>query len=172
MVGYTAPAAVDSTAACYIDAPPGKLMESETKDAETENERWILIRDMLVFQFKLIVDGFRDFVLLPVSLIAGLISVARKGTGPGPEFYDLLRLGRRSERWINLFGVLERRDGPASEDDKFATRDFDEVVSRVESFLVDEYRKGGVTAQAKQHMDDALDALQNLRKRHDRDQPN
>lgn len=50
-------------------------MESETKDAEVENERWILIRDMLVFQCKLIVDGFRDLVLLPVSLIDALDSL-------------------------------------------------------------------------------------------------
>lgn len=147
-------------------------MDSETKDAEVESERWILIRDMLVFQFKLIADGFRDLVLLPVSLVAGLISLVGKGSSPGPEFYDLLRLGRRSDRWINLFGVLDRREGPASEDDNFSTRDFDEIVSRAESFLVDEYRKGGVTAQAKRRMDDALDSLQGVRKRLDRGQAN
>jgi hypothetical protein len=145
-------------------------MKSEAEDAGPESERWMLIRDLLVFQCKLIADGLRDLLLLPASLIAGLVSLLGKGPNPGPEFYDLLRLGRRSERWINLFGAFERKHGPASDDDKFEAKDFDEIVSRVESFIVDEYRKGGVTAQAKQRMDDALDALHGARKRLDRGQ--
>lgn len=140
-------------------------MEPEASEAEVENERWILIRDMLVFQCKLVIDGFRDLVLLPVSLIAGLVSLVRKGPSPGQEFYDMLRLGRRSERWINLFGALEHKPGTVSGDDKSAARDFDEIVSRVESFVLDEYRKGGVTAQAKQRLDDALASLQSARRR-------
>lgn len=138
-------------------------MTPESSKAEVENERWILIRDMLVFQCKLVIDGFRDLVLLPVSLIAGLASLLRKGSGA--EFYDLLRLGRRSERWINLFGALERKAGAVSDDGNSAVRDFDEIVSRVESFVLEEYRKGGVTAQAKQRLDDALESLQSARKR-------
>lgn len=137
-------------------------MKREIQDTGTDNERWILIRDVLVFQCKLLADGFRDLVLLPVSLVAGLISLLGKGQRRS-AFYDLLQVGRRSERWINLFGTFERRS--ASDDCRTEGSDFDEVVSRVESFLVEEYRKGGVTAQAKQRMDDALDALQGARKR-------
>lgn len=143
-------------------------MESETEDA-VANGRWILIRDLLVFQCKLVADGFRDLLLLPVSLIAGIVSLlGGKGPNPGPEFYELLRVGRRTERWINLFGALENRDGPAAEEDKFAARDLDEIAARVESFLVEEYRKGGITAQAKQRMDDALDMLRGKVNRRDR----
>lgn len=145
-------------------------MEREIEETGAENERWILVRDMLVFHCKLITDGFRDLVLLPASLVAGLTSLLRKGPNPGPEFYDLLRLGRRSERWINLFGQLERKDGPASDDDEFEGKDFDELVSRVEAFVVDEYRKGGITAKAKQRMDNALDSLQGAKKRSQRGQ--
>jgi hypothetical protein len=148
----------------------GSRMKPETRYAGTESGRWTLIRDLLVFQCKLIADGFRDFLLLPVSLIAGLISLLGKGPNPGPEFYDLLQLGRRSERWINLFGALDTKTGPASDRDKAEGKDFDDLVSRVESFLVEEYRKGGVTAQAKQRLDDALDLLQGGKKRRDRGQ--
>jgi hypothetical protein len=35
----------------------------------------------------------------------------------------------------------------------------DDIVSRVESFVVDEYQRGGVTAQAKSRIDEALDRL-------------
>jgi hypothetical protein len=140
-------------------------MEPEAGEAGVENERWILVRHVFVFQCKLVIDGLRDLVLLPVSLIAALFSLLRKGPGPGPEFYDVLRLGRRSERWINLFGALEREAGAVSDDEKSAAKDFDEIVSRVESYLVDEYRKGGVTAQAKRRLDVALNSLQSATKR-------
>ncbi len=143
-------------------------MGSETEDTVV-NGRWILIRDLLVFQCKLVADGFRDLLLLPVSLVAGIVSlVGGKGPDPGPEFYELLRIGRRTERWINLFGALENKCGPAAEEDKFAARDFDEIAARVETFLVEEYRKGGITAQAKQRMDDALDLLRGRVKGRDR----
>ncbi|MGH8195517.1 MAG: hypothetical protein ACREQ8_14120, partial [Woeseiaceae bacterium] len=70
-------------------------MEPEPTKVEIKNERWILIRDVLVFQCKLVVDGFRDVVLLPVSLIVAIVSMIGKGPSPGSEFYDLLRLARR-----------------------------------------------------------------------------
>lgn len=147
-------------------------METEPTENETGNERWVLIRDVLVFQCKLLVDGFRDLVLLPLSLIAGIVSLVGKGPSPGCEFYDLLRMGRRSERWINLFGAAEKQESgrvEAADDPPSATSDLDALVARVESFLLDEYRKGGVTAQAKARLDAALDSLQGVRSRIGRD---
>jgi uncharacterized protein (DUF4415 family) len=35
----------------------------------------------------------------------------------------------------------------------------DDIVSRVESFVVDEYKRGGVTAQTKSRIDEALRKL-------------
>lgn len=144
-------------------------MEPETAEAETGSERWPLIRDVLVFQCKLLVDGFRDLLLLPVSLLVGIISVIGKGKGspPGHEFYELLHAARRTERWINLFGAADKgkaRTDPA-DDRSTAAPDLDALVSRVEAFLVEEYRKGGVSAQAKARLDSALQSLQRLRNR-------
>ena len=39
------------------------------------------------------------------------------------------------------------------------------MVSRVETFVVDEYRKGGVTRQAKDQLDRALDSLHKMASR-------
>ena len=125
-------------------------------------DRWTLIRDILVLQLKLIVDGLRDFILVPISLIIGIISLLKVGNATGSEFYELLRTGRRSERWINLFGAAERVYGPSIAEDRFPANDIDEMVSRVESFVVDEYREGGVTRQAKDQLDRALDSLHKL----------
>jgi hypothetical protein len=133
--------------------------EAEKFEENDGPDRWTLIRDVAVFQVKLLFDGFRDLLLLPVSLVAGILSLVRGGARPGPEFYELLRVGHRSERWINLFGAASRVHGPAADDDKFPIEDVDKMVSRVEAFVVDEYRKGGVTAQAKDRLDSALNVL-------------
>lgn len=120
-------------------------------------DRWTLIRDLLVLQFKLVVDGLRDFVLVPVSLATGAYSLLKGGKRPGTEFYDLLRYGRQSDRVINLFGAADRIHDPGNDDE--ALPDIDEFVSRMETFVVDEYRRGGITAQAKERIDRALDAV-------------
>ena len=134
-------------------------IESEEPDKLDGPDRWTLIRDVAVFQVKLLFDGFRDLLLLPVSLIAGFASLIKGGRNPSSDFYDLLRVGRRSERWINLFGAASHLHIPATDEDRFPVDDVDEMVSRVESYVVDEYRRGGVTAQAKERLDKALDLV-------------
>jgi hypothetical protein len=141
--------------------------EPETIEEIDGPDRWTLIRDVAVFQVKLVFDGMRDVVLLPISLVAGLVSLVKGGGSPSSEFYDLLKVGRRSERWINLFGAASHYHGPQDEEDKFAVEDIDVMVSRVESFVVDEYRRGGVTAQAKARLDTALDLIHKKARRRD-----
>ncbi len=142
-------------------------MKNESEIIEEKPDRWMLIRDVAVFQVKLVFDGLRDVIFVPISLVAGLVSLAKGGMSPSSEFYDLLKFGRRSERWINLFGAASHYHGPPTEEDKFAVEDIDNMVSRVESFVVDEYRKGGVTAQAKERLDNALDLLHKKTRRRD-----
>ena len=120
-----------------------------------------MLRDLAVLQGKLIVDGLRDLLLVPASLIAGLISILSSDNGkPGPQFYQLLQYGKQSERWINLFGAVKNAPESVKEQSAFAANDIDDIVHRVESFVVDEYKRGGVTAQAKKRMDEFLDAMQ------------
>jgi len=125
---------------------------------------WTLIRDVAVLQVKLIADGLRDLVLVPASLIAGIVSLAKsEGGKPGPQFYTLVGVGKQSERWINLFGAFENAPPEVVEKNHFGDTDMDEIVSRVESFVVDEYKRGGITMQAKERIDKALDAMQRRR---------
>jgi hypothetical protein len=129
---------------------------------------WVLIRDIAVLQVKLIVDGLRDLVLVPTSLILGIVSVAKMRNGePGSEFYKLVSIGRQSEQWINLFGAIENAPPDIMETAPFGNGDIDELVSRVETFVVEEYKRGGVTAQAKGRIDQALAAMQRGRKKDD-----
>ena len=131
----------------------------QTTDADKLPDRWTLIRDIAVLQGKLIIDGLRDLILVPVSIAAGIVSLLKTGDGPGTEFYDLLRVGRSTERWINLFGAADRMHGRVRDEDIFPVVNVDELVKRLESYIVEEYKSGGVTWQAKNRLDKALDIL-------------
>ncbi len=111
------------------------------------------------------VDGLRDLVLVPTSLIVGAFSLlSGKGERPGNEFYQLLSAGKQSEHWINLFGALENAPPDLQNAAPFSTTDMDELVGKLETFVIDEHKRGGITAQAKHRFDQALDALQKRKK--------
>ena len=120
-----------------------------------------LLRDAAVLQLKLVMDGLRDLLLVPTSLVAAVLSLVTSRDGrPGPQFHDVLALGKRSEQWIDLFGALPPdHDGGAGPDDG----SLDDVVQRMEAFVVEEYRRGGVTKQAKERIDRAFAALNRKR---------
>jgi hypothetical protein len=136
-------------------------MEPTPPEHSDYPDRWTLLRDLAVLQVKLLVDGFRDLVLVPASLIAGIISLV-KGTRdrPGPQFYQLIGVGKQSEVWINLFKAYEHSPPEVKQEYSFGVANMDEIVDKFESFVVDEYQRGGVTRQAKERIDKALNAIQ------------
>jgi hypothetical protein len=146
-------------------------MDENTPTEIDDSERWMLIRDTAVLQVKLVIDGLRDFLLVPASLIAAIVSLSTTKNGrPGPHFYQLLALGKQSERSINLFGAYDHAPDELVDHDHFGDMNIDELVVRVESFVVDEYKRGGMTAQAKSQIDKALNAIQRRgRKRRESD---
>ena len=139
-------------------------METNLSNEKGHSPSWVLIRDVAALQVKLVIDGLRDLILVPASLVAGIVSLARSENGkPGAEFYQLVNLGLQSERWINLFGAIRNAPPEVTEQDHFGTSDMDELIGRVEDYVVDEYRRGGVTAQAKEQFDKALAAVRRRR---------
>jgi hypothetical protein len=125
-------------------------------------DRRMLIRDVLVFQFKLIVDGLRDFFLVPVAFFAGLLSFVNAKDGvPGPHFYNLLQLGKQSEEWIDLFGAMRNAPPEFRGRVNFPEENMDQLLNRLETFVVDEERRGGITAQARERLEKALRGFQN-----------
>lgn len=128
-------------------------MTDEKRSEPGVDPRLRLIRQSAVFQLKLLVDGLRDFVLVPVSLVATLAGLLRSASDPEREFEQVLQLGRRSERWINLFGT---QDASAGADDAGS---IDGVLERVEQALREQARAGGVTGGAREALDATLASL-------------
>jgi len=111
-------------------------------------DRWTLIRDVALFQLKLVMDGARDLMLVPASLLAALVALLKSDPTPGTEFYDLLRLGRRSERWINLFAAADRVHGPQREDAAPKDGDIDQIADTIETYVVGEFKRSGAAQDA------------------------
>jgi hypothetical protein len=120
----------------------------------SESPRWDLIRSSLLFQLKLLADGLRDFLLVPVSIGATIVGLLRSGTQPEREFERVLDFGRQTERWINLFGTHEpfEQAGQAG--------NLDQLVTRAEQLVRDQAREGDVPEQAAAALQNALDTLQ------------
>ena len=136
-------------------------MNEMTGQPQDTGSRWSLARDIAVFQAKLIVDGLRDLVMVPASLIAGIISLVSSENGePGTHFYRLLGVGKQSEHWINLFGALRNAPPDLDLPDAFPDADLDDIVGKVEAFVINDQQRGGMTAQARERLEKALSALQ------------
>jgi hypothetical protein len=119
--------------------------------------RWKFLRDVLVFQFKLLLDNVRDFALVPVSLGAALIDLIVKGEREGALFYKVLRWGAHSEEVIDVYSAIEHHDpGDFKISPNYTV---DAVIARLESVLVREYEKGGTAASIKTALDRTIDQL-------------
>jgi len=141
-------------------------MNTNESDPARSTRRWTLLRDIAVLQIKLVVDGLRDLVLVPASLFAGIYSLfSGKDGEPGLQFYRLLAWGRESEILINLFGAVENAPEKISQPKPFGNQDIDRIVARLETLVVDEVRRGGVTRQAKERIEKILDTLQRRKDR-------
>lgn len=116
--------------------------------------RWRLLSDAVTFQIKLAIDGLRDLVLIPISALAALLSLL--GVRDSPlEFYNVVRLGKRTERAINLFAVADRDQAQPVE-----VTTVDRLAQRLEKAVAEQYERGGVTRTAKDAIDQIIDTLE------------
>lgn len=121
------------------------------------DDRWKFLRDVVVFQIKMLLDNVRDFALMPVSLVAALIDLVVRGEREGALFYRVLRWGLHSEEVIDVYSAIEHHEKGAFK----VSRDYtvDGVIARLEGVLVRECEKGGTAASIKAAMDRAIDQL-------------
>ena len=115
-----------------------------------QSPRISLIRESATLQLKLIADGFRDALLIPVSLLATLIGLLRGGEDCDREYRRVIKLGRRSERWIDLFGhhrPLNMRHPAGS---------MDRILEQAEAIVVEQYKKGKSAADARDAVRDVI----------------
>jgi len=92
---------------------------------EDKTSRRKVVRDVLIFQVKLWLEGFKDFVLMPLSLGAAVVDLFFQRKNGRGALYSVMKLGDRFERWVHLYAALEDAEearrkteaGPRSLDD-------------------------------------------------------
>src|SRR4030088_2473055 len=133
------------------------MTSTPTPTRTNAEDRWQFIRDVLVFQVKLLLDNVRDFALVPVSLGAAIVDLIFKGEREGSLFYKVLRWGAHSEEVIDVYSAIEHHDpGDFKVNPEYTV---DGVIARLEGVLVRECEKGGTAASIKAAMDRAIDQV-------------
>ncbi len=120
----------------------------------TPPDRMEVIRDTLVLQLKLLVDGFRDLLLMPMALLASLYGLLRHADNPGRHLYRLLSYGKASESWIGLF---DGADKDPEFNPEFNFENFDEWLKKTQAKLESKY----IDPEKKKKIMDRLNATLN-----------
>jgi hypothetical protein len=110
------------------------MNQVHSDDVEFDEVGWgTVIRDLLEFQFKLVVDGLKDLTLAQVALGAALLDLFRRDGSPGRRFYGIIRLSDRFDEWLDLHAAVER--APADTPDLFLnpSRSVDDVLGGLET---------------------------------------
>jgi hypothetical protein len=123
-----------------------------------ESPRTRLFREAVIFQLKLMADGLRDLVLVPVSMIAALAGLIRGGDQPDREFKQVIDVGRKTEHWIDLFGNHAQ--------DADAGQSLDQLLDRAERVVREQARQGTLTESASKAIGRALDTAQEAAAHH------
>ncbi len=89
-----------------------------------------LLREVLRFQLKLVLEALRDIVLSPVALAAAMLDFAMMSRQPPRYFRAMRALGRRTDDWIDLWAVADDVPGNKPEN-------VDALLARVEEVVRD-----------------------------------
>ncbi len=125
--------------------------------------RWLFIRDVVVFQLKLVLDGLRDALMIPISIAAAVVDLVISADEHSGLFYRIVALGRSSEDYIDLFEAADRVEPRAAMPG--GESGVDELFRKVEGFLQEQDRKGGLTSTARVRVDKLLDVLSSSKDR-------
>ena len=124
------------------------MTDDEPKSTQPHHDaRMRLLWELVVFHLKLVTEGLRDVFLSPISIIAVIVGLLAGGDKPDIYFRRVQRFGRRSDLWINVFGVRHR--GPSA----------DEMVRPIEESLLAQTRPGGRFERGADHVNQLLDAV-------------
>jgi hypothetical protein len=137
--------------------PPPPLLPNEPP-----HTRWHFIRDVLVFQLKLVIGNIQNFALVPVSLVAAALDLFIKGEREGEKFYWVMQWGRRTDEMINVYSAIGGYypSGGPDEHPLVKNLSMDVLLSQVEGVIVREYEKGGTAASIKGAVDRVIDQMQ------------
>jgi len=123
--------------------------------------RWPLIKDTIIFQFKLGLDATRDLLLSPVSIVCLVVDLLKGHSQQQSYFHRLMAFGHQTDKWLNLFGSNGTTSKSTKEffTKKGADPSVDQIFDKIETLLKEQHNSGGITASAKASIDRYLDKI-------------
>ena len=121
------------------------------EEATSKNERWPLIRQAIVFQFKLGLDALRDILMSPVSIVLVVIDTVMASQHRQSYFLGLMRLGKRTDHWINLFGGSLSKEETSSNEET-VNNNVDYWFSRIEAVIKEQQVDGKLSQSGREKL--------------------
>ena len=99
-------------------------------------DRAVIIRDLIIFQIKLLLDGLKDIVVSPVAIGAAALDLVFPSVRRGYRFYSVIRAAESFDRWLNLYGASRHAD--ENEEGLFgeSAAGSDSLLGRLEEIVV------------------------------------
>jgi len=72
--------------------------------------RSVVLRDLIILQLKLWLDGIKDIILSPLAVGAAALDILKGPTPEGHRLYKVLHLGERFDLWLNLYDASGRAE--------------------------------------------------------------
>jgi len=119
------------------------------------DDRWKFLRDVAVFELKLVLNNLHNFIQVPLTLAIAAVDVIFKGKAEGERFYKVVEYGRTIDDSIGIYSIIDHRERSLNSD-----YTVDAVVKRLEDVVVREYEKGGTAASIKAALDRTIDGMQ------------
>ncbi len=93
-------------------SPDAQPKQDFQPDEEHHGDKQSLAVHAIVLQLKLIADGLRDAMLIPVSLAAAVGGLLFRSADPWLWYREVLLWGRASDHWIDLFDSYRKQPDP------------------------------------------------------------
>ncbi|HEX8432851.1 MAG TPA: hypothetical protein VF625_16315 [Longimicrobium sp.] len=77
---------------------------------KSKTPAFVLLRDLFIFQFKLVLDGVKGFGMVWLSVAAVMVDLLLDNPDRGRYFYATLRLSEKIDLWLNLYGPARRAE--------------------------------------------------------------
>ena len=124
-------------------------------DSPSKNERWPLIRQAIVFQLKLGLDALRDILLSPVSIVLVVVDIVMANSHQQSYFIRLMGLGKKSDHWINLFGV-DLANAELDDNNLVADNNVDYWFTKIEEVVKEQQVNGKLSQSGKDKLQQYL----------------
>jgi hypothetical protein len=104
--------------------------------SDVSRAKRVVLRDLVIFQVKLALDGLKDLALSPLAIGAAALDIIAPGEKVGHRFYGVMRLAEKLDRWLNLFGAAERAESSTDGLLGASRAGSDTMLGRLESIVL------------------------------------